>query len=182
MKLELDLQKFNLQAFLEEAEKNGEGIMTPTVQVIENLDDCWSDDIDVYEFEYYLENLVNEQNYLYVNFSEPGLEREIQCINGETYYLIDSDDYEVEKEEGDSEIPEDVVPVKNLYLNETCSLGYLLKYKNGTLTIQSAIYYIHGKHFIGPGGFGSTTEIEVEEDVEIFEQPMIEYIKQYKKE
>ncbi|MBS4214930.1 hypothetical protein [Neobacillus rhizophilus] len=156
--------------------------MTPTVQVIENLDNCWSDDIDVYEFDYYLENLVNEQNYLYVNFSEPGLEREIGCIDGETYYLIDIDDYEIEAEDEDSDIPEEVKPVKVLYLNETCSLGYLLKVDNGTLIIQSAIYYLHGKHFVGPCGFGSTTEIEVKEDVELFEQPMIEYIKKYKKD
>ena len=121
---------------------------------------------------------MNEHQYLYVNFSEPRLDREINCIDGGEYYLIDEDDYEEEKEE-DGYLPEDVKPVKDMFLNETNSLGYLVKYENGNLIIQSAIYYLHGKHFVGPCGMGSTTEIEIKENVEIFEQPMLEYIKQY---
>ncbi|MDR7240498.1 hypothetical protein [Neobacillus drentensis] len=61
----------------------------------------------------------------------------------------------------------------------TQSVGYLLKVEDDLLTIQSAIYYLHGKHFVGPGGFGSTTEIEAIENVEIFEQPMLDYLNKY---
>lgn len=179
MKLELNLQKFNLPQFLEESERNGKGIMSPIVQVIENPEDCWDDDIEVYESEYLIDQLVHEQKYLYVNFSESGLEREIKCIDGETYFLIDEKNYKFELEDEDGYLPEDVIPVKDLYLSESESLGYLLKYENGVLTIQSAIYYLHGKNFSGP--FGSTTEIEIKENVEIFEQPMLEYIKRYVK-
>jgi hypothetical protein len=177
LRLELKLEKFNLPSFLEESAKNGERIMTPTVQVIENLEDCWSEDMEEYPADYYIDQLVHEKNYLYVNFSGPGVYKEIDCIDGETYYLIDEDDYEIDKEEG--ELPEDVKPVKDLYLNETTSIGYLFEMENNQLVIQSAIYYLHGKHFVGPGGFGSTTEIEVEDNVEIFEQPMNDYLKKY---
>lgn len=180
MKLELDLQKFKLEQFLEESEKNGEGIMSPIVQVIENLEDCWSDDIEVYEPDYLVDKLINDKKYLYVNFSDSGIYREINCIDGGTYYLIDERDYEYELEEG--LLPDDVKPVKDLYLGESSSLGYLLKVENETLIIQSAIYYLQGKNSVGPCGMGSSTEIEVKEGVEIFEEPMLEYVKRYMKE
>ena len=179
MKLEVNIEKFNLSSFLDESEKKGEGIMNPTVQVIENLEDCWEDEIEVYPSDYLIDKLVNDDKYLYVNFSEPGLNREINCIDGGTYYLINEEDYEIEMEEEDGSLPEDVAPVKNLYISESESIGYLLKYEDYKLTIQSAIYYLHGKQFVGPCGMGSTTEIEIEDDVEIFEQPMLEYITQY---
>ena len=81
----------------------------------------------------------------------------------------------MEKEEDDN-LPDDVKPVKDLYLSESDSIGYLLKYENSILTVQSAIYYLHGKNNFGPR---SITEIEVKEDVELFELPMLQYLKQY---
>ena len=65
------------------------------------------------------------------------------------------------------EAPEDFVFTKNLFLGESSSLGYILSYTNEKLTIESAQLYIDG--------------IVLEEDVEVFEVPMKNYLKLYLK-
>ena len=60
---------------------------SPSVQLIEDLNDCWSDDIEVYPSDYLVDKLVNDYKYLFINFSEPGLDREIKCIDGEPITL-----------------------------------------------------------------------------------------------
>lgn len=185
MKLQLSLSQINLRSFLEESIEKGKEIMTPPVFAVEQLEDCWSDDLELYPYEYLSERLLQDGQYLYANFSESGMEREISCIDGNTYYLITQEDYEYELEElateddADNEeidFLKDVKPVQDLYLGETDAIGYVLKYDNNILTVQSGIFYLHGKHIVGPT---STTEIELKENVELFEEPMQAYVAQY---
>ncbi|MCP8970906.1 hypothetical protein [Ectobacillus ponti] len=182
MKLQTSLDTFNLYAFLKQAIQDGTGIMTPPVFAVERLEDCWSDDETQYFPEVLTECLLQDGQYVYVNFSDCGLERDIRCIDGNEYYLIHQDDYEdelAEQEEDWSKFPDDVKPVQGFDLNETRSVGYVLQYENSTLTIQSSIFHAMGKRPVGPCGAGYTQDIEMLEDAELFEEPMKEYVRQF---
>jgi hypothetical protein len=185
MNLQIPLKQFYLKSFIEKSQRDGSKIMTGPVFRVESpenfeLEDLYEDQDEEVEIAMLYKYLVEDCGYVYVNFSSCYCdEREIECVDGNSYFYITEEDIEFWEDE-DEDIPEDVQPVKGFTLSEDTSIGYLLQYIDDKLHIKSSMFYLNGSGFIGPCGVGSYSTIEPMDDVEIFNVPMKQYLEQFK--
>jgi len=178
------LENINLKGFLKESIAAGKKIMSVPAFLVDDIskfdfDECF----DEYE-EASVEEIYNEfltGKHLFVLFSDGGVNYpDVACIDGEVYQTID----EMEEEEYFDEegAPEGFVFTNKLRLGETSSIGYLLTYADGAVTIQSAQFYLDATGGLGPNSFAHLirySAIELREDVEVFEQPLEDYLKRF---
>ena len=166
MKLQLNLKEFNLKLFLEAAKTGGKDLMTPNVFSIATLK-YKIDDLEDETADELVDHLIENGNYVYVNFSSSAIDEEVECIDGHTYVYISED--EVEEYFEFEEVPKGFVPYENLKIYEDSSVGYLLKVKGEELSVQSAIHQ------------ATDSSINVVDDAEVFEKPMQNYVQRFMK-
>ncbi len=164
----IEINDFDLVDFLDKSIEKGQNFLNVPAFLVEELDD-----IDFYEafniyghadIEEMLHDLVNGK-YLFVSFSDCGVHHpDVACIDGATYQMIKKSEEEEYFNEG---APEDFVFTENLTLGEASSVGYIITYSDGKISLESAQLYIDG--------------IELRDDVEVFEIPMKNYLKQFSK-
>jgi hypothetical protein len=178
-KLTLSIEEFKLKEFLEETLNEGKAFISVPVFLVDNIEKF---DFDTC-FDEYEETNVEELHedftsgkYLFAAFSDCGVNYpDVACIDGEVYQTIERS--EVEEYFDEEGAPADFVFTDKLYLGEISSLGYLLKIHDNQVTIQSAQFYVDA---MGTGGPVATySRIEIREDVEVFEEPMQEYINKF---
>jgi hypothetical protein len=167
MNLQLKLNEFSLIEFLDEAIKNGEGIMTPNVFSLESTTKFTIDDSAQENAHELYEKLVQHGKAVYVNFSSSAIDKELHCIDGHTYLYLSEEDAEEYFE--DEEVPEDFQPFRNLQIYEDSSVGYLLKYEDNSLFIQTAVFNV------------TYSKIEVINDAEVLNKPIELYIQKFMK-
>jgi len=178
MNVQLSLAEFNLKSFLKDSQRNGEGIMTPSAFRVKSPDNFNIGEPEDEKAELLYKYLIEEDGYVYVNFSSSYVDRDIECIDGNSYFYIEKDDVEFEFEDED-EIPEGLQPVKNLQLYEDTSVGYLLQYKDTKLHIQSGIFHLDGSGSVGPcelRALQAYSTFEPKDDLELFNIPMKDYL------
>ncbi|OLO26782.1 hypothetical protein BTR23_22115 [Alkalihalophilus pseudofirmus] len=165
MKLDLDVKEINLKDFLETAKMDGQDLMSINVFSLNSPKrvEINFDHLETAEELY--DQLFHHGKYVYVNFSSNAISHEIDCIDGNTYVYVSED--EVEEYFEDEEVPADFQPYHHLKIFEDSSLGYLLKYDNEKVTIQSAIMQV------------TDSFIDVVDDAELFEKPMLAYLQQF---
>jgi len=168
MYVKLDLNQINLKKFLEDSKENGMDLMTQNVFSVNNPVEIDVDEPKNETAQELYNELIDQGNYVYVNFSSNAMagDVELECIDGNAYLYLSEEEAEEYFEEGGE--PEDFLPYKNLEIYEDSSVGYLLKYMDGKIQIQSAIIRI------------TDAVIEPVNDVEIFNQPMDNYLEKYK--
>jgi hypothetical protein len=167
MNIQLDLQQFNLKEFLQQSITNGKEIMNPNVFSMKSPKGYEEKDWDTQDVDSIYSDLIEEGKYVYVNFSSSALDEELTCIDGEKYLYIKED--EVEEYFEDEDTPEGFQPAVNLELYEDSSVGYLLKYENDQLRIQTAVIQV------------SDSSIQAQDDVEMLNEPMKQYLDRFKK-
>ncbi|HEY8889651.1 MAG TPA: hypothetical protein VIM70_05315 [Clostridium sp.] len=107
-------------------------------------------DVDKKERDYQME-LKEEGKMLYFYFSDVDSGDPINCANGKKYTL---DKY------------------SNFSLSVSTTIGYLLKYKDGEIIINSAMN--SGEPSLGP-----LPSIDLYDDCDVFDEPMGKYIKKF---
>jgi hypothetical protein len=167
MDKKIDLQHFNLKEFLQQSITNGKEIMNPNVFSMMTPHQYEEKDWEPRDIETLYRDLIEDGKYVYVNFTSSALDEELTCIDGETHLYIKED--EVEEYFEDEETPEGFQPAVNLELYEDSSVGYLLKYENDQLRIQSAVIQV------------SDSSIQAQDDVEMLNEPMKQYLARFKK-
>lgn len=167
MDKKFDLQQFNLKEFLQQSITNGKEIMNPNVFSMLTPNRYEEKDWETQDVEVLYRDLIEDEKFVYVNFSSSALDEELTCIDGETYLYIKED--EVEEYFEDDEVPEGFQPTVNLELYEDSSVGYLLKYENNQLRIQTAVIQV------------SDSSIQVRDDVEMLNEPMKQYLNRFMK-
>ena len=178
------MNDFNLVDFLDTSIKEGKNFLGVPAFLVDNLAEFDFDEVfDSYEDASISEmiNYLIEGKYLFVTFSDCGVNNpDVACIDGGEYQMIEKDE---EEEYFDEEgAPEDFVFTDNLFLGETSSIGYLLTYSNGEISIESAQFYVDATNGLGPCDMAHLirySSIEPREDVEVFEKPMEMYLKQF---
>jgi hypothetical protein len=165
MKLHFDLNQFNLREFLEDSKTNGQELMTQNVMSLDSPGDVVFDESKSESAVELYEQLINNGKYVYVNFSSNAMDEELECIDGNTYLYLNEEEAEEYFEE--EEMLEGFQPYENLQIYEDSSVGYLLKYEDQTVHIQSAIIHT------------LDSSIEVVDDVELLNKPMESYLNKY---
>ncbi|MCM3255562.1 hypothetical protein [Priestia aryabhattai] len=165
MKLELNLNDIDLKNFLEASTTNGKELMTINVFSLSSPNNFKIDELERETTDKLYKNIINKGKYIYVNFSSNAIDKELVCIDGNTYIYISEE--EVEDYFEDEKIPNDFQPYKKLQIYEDSSVGYLLKYNNDKLIVQSAVIQM------------SYSSIEVLNDVELLDDPMVSYLQRF---
>ncbi|UOE95095.1 hypothetical protein [Alkalihalobacillus sp. LMS39] len=159
-----NLEQFNLKEFIKFVLEYEEELMNPSVFSFKNISKVDDDEMVHYDVEQIMNDLIKGGKYVYVNFSSSRIDKEIDCIDGESYLFLEED--EVEDYFYDEEsVPESFQPIKDLPIYEDSSAGYLLKYTNEVLIIQSAIVNIDS--------------VEPLLDMEILDGPMDKFLRQF---
>lgn len=102
----------------------------------------------------------NEDNYVYVNFSDANIGDPIGCMDGNSYGNDDDED----GEETGAEM-----------LDDSSSFGYIIKYKDGAYIINSGIYSISLINCMIP----PTEKVEIVEDCLLFDKPLEKYLNRF---
>ena len=150
--LRVSFEKFDFNGFVNEMYEFACEIMDPSYAVpwVNESGDIPEYDEDKDDRDLLLE-LKAEGKQLYFTFSNVGIEESINCADGEEY-----------------EIDED----SNFGLGEADTVGYLLKLYDGELIINSARNSAGGCMFPPPS-------IHIEEDCDVFDEPMEKFIKKF---
>lgn len=178
--LTLHLHNFQLKEFIADVTKKGEGILEPGVMPLDTIEQFDIKEVvnEEYSTDELYDMLVKEGKYLYANFTGSNFDGEVPCINGTTFPFRTEEDAKVLKEE-EIQLPENFQPVNDYFLTEESSVGVLVKYEDEKITSSSVILDMNGSGFSGPcsfRGYCDYTTITYAEDVEIFEEPMKEYL------
>ena len=164
-KIDIAIQQFQLEEFIKTTIAGNENICSFSVFTFKNPNkiEHENEDYEQRPVEEVLEKFLAGE-YLYANFSNCGIEQPwISCIDGEEYLLLDDEEAEDYFEDEEEEKPEGFVCTNGIYLDDSSSLGYLLKLENDVVTIQAVSY--------------SLTSVEMLENTGVFDEPMREYVK-----
>jgi hypothetical protein len=167
MEKKVTLQQFNLKEFLMSSVKNREELMNPNVFSMESPQKYQDDELRYQDVDSLYSDLIDENKYLFVNFSSNAMDNELTCIDGETYLYIREEDVEDHFE--DEKFPEDFQPAVNLKIYEDSSVGYLMKYQEEKLHIQSAVIE------------ATSSTITAQDNVEMLNKPMEKYLWRFMK-
>ncbi|WP_108671534.1 hypothetical protein [Peribacillus acanthi] len=167
MNIQIDLNHFNLKEFLKHSIAKGKLLMTPNVFSTKTAHRYEEKDLKAKDEHDLFRDVIEEGKYLYVNFSSSAMDNALTCIDGETYHYIKED--EVEEYFEDEEIPEGFQPAVRLEIYEDSSVGYLLKYENSQLHIQTALIDV------------SDSSIQFQDDVEMLNASMKQYLTRFMK-
>lgn len=163
--MKLDVTKMDVKTFLKESLENGHDLMENNVFSLNSPKKFEIDAAKKESVDEIFQQLMENNKYVYVNFSSNAMDAKLECIDGNTYLYLDEDGaeeyFEIE------EMPEDFKPYENLKIYEDNSVGYLLQTNEGEITINSAIIDV------------TNSSIELIDDAEIFEIPMQNYINKY---
>nr|WP_263327091.1 hypothetical protein [Neobacillus sp. Marseille-Q6967] len=165
MNIKLELQQFDLKAFIQMSIENG--IMTPNVFSMHSPQRFGNEELKERNTDELYHDLIHNGKYVYVNFSNFGINHELTCIDGEEYLYVREEDVEDYFE--DEEVPKNFQPAKHLKIYEDSSVGYLLKYDGEILTVQSSIIHV------------MFSRIDIQDNVEILNQPMKLYLEKFMK-
>ena len=176
-KMNITMENFKLEDFVNQTIEANEMISSFSVFTFNNPEDIEHEDED------YEQKPANEVikkflsgDYLYANFSNCGIEKPvINCIDGGEYLLLDEEEAS-DYFEDEEDMPEDFVPTNGIYLDDSSSLGYLLKLENDVISLQAVRHSMEINGFVGPCGIGSREGVEYLDNTGVFGRPMKEYI------